>query len=162
MATDMTHVTEAWNASRRWAAQSPQQRVFIAMGGFNTSAVPSFNFKDPSARWRPMAPDGRCQREQARWRQLFASLTEITHDLPTHFSANTQAATAIDRICIALSDIDLMNVDAHLKIHNDGATLSDQGLSDHAILHLVLANATAARPEEQAIDPNVFHDPSYQ
>eukprot|EP00959_Pyramimonas_sp_CCMP1952_P316563 6625899-Pyramimonas_sp.AAC.1 len=60
--------------------------------------TPSFNFRDPAACWRPMAPDGQCQREQARWRQLFTTLTEITHDLPTHFSANTQAATAIDRI----------------------------------------------------------------
>eukprot|EP00959_Pyramimonas_sp_CCMP1952_P281790 5889777-Pyramimonas_sp.AAC.1 len=129
------------------------------MGDFNTSAVPSFNFKDPSARWRPMAPDGQYQREQARWRQLFASLTEVTHDLPAHFSANTQAATAIDRIFVSLSGIDLMNVDAHLKIHKDGAALSHKGLSDHAILHLLLANASATQKEEQAIDPLIFHDP---
>eukprot|EP00959_Pyramimonas_sp_CCMP1952_P282519 5905088-Pyramimonas_sp.AAC.1 len=106
------------------------------MGDFNTSAAPPFDFKDPPARWRPMAPDGQYQRERSRWRQLFASLTEITHDLPTHFSAKTQAATASDRPFASLSGVDLLNVDAHLKMREDGAALSDKGLSDHATLHL--------------------------
>eukprot|EP00959_Pyramimonas_sp_CCMP1952_P346117 7249302-Pyramimonas_sp.AAC.1 len=85
---DARAIGRFWPQQVAFVAQYERAFKFAALGDFNIPESPPRSFRSPLAPRLAPAPvlpviDHRGQRAQARWRGRFASVTEITNDLPT-------------------------------------------------------------------------------
>ena len=160
-AADREKIRHDWTLHRTWAEQNYRTRTFIAIGDFNTASRPPNSFLQPQPQRARLSLDNNARQQQPFWKSLFDTMLEIETDMPTRFNKSDFTASAIDRIFVSIPSHAMPEIVANLTITHDATILSDQRLSDHAILQLSLSLKPRTPLLEQGIHPTIFRDPSF-
>ncbi|CAK0838174.1 unnamed protein product, partial [Prorocentrum cordatum] len=158
-------IAHSWKEMVQWNIESPVTRAFVAAGDFNVKSGPTRSYTDPVSRTfspgtLPAETARGTQPLQAFWERLFAMVTEISTDCPTHYCRDTSTAATLDRFFIAIPAYYLLDVEVIAEVDIDAAAISDSRLSDHTPITLHLRDRTR-QSEQTGIPEHVFRDPRY-
>ena len=66
------------------------------------------------------------------FRSLFADMTELECDIPTHYDNKGGSLSTLNRCLVSASSYELDNIDCGAEVKGDPVDLFRKGISDHA------------------------------
>ena len=105
--------------------------------------------------------DNSSRQQQTFWKGLFDLMLEVETGMPTRFNRENYTASSIDRVFISLPSHATQEPTIKAKVAHDSTLLSDDQVSDRAVITLTLGIKPKTPLVEQAIHPSIFRDPNY-